>query len=135
MNDPASSRRPAIALMREAISMLDEAGDSIAAVHLQMAIDVAERGTATGEGDELPDDDADTPGLRADPALVRAIGGALAVMATLLARQGGPPLDEVANLLGIYATVTKETSAEEALLIACWGAMLRDAAEAQRERP
>lgn len=137
MNGPASLRRP-IALMREAISMLDQAGEDRAAVHLQMAIDVAERVPPMKRGDELPEDEIDTspPQFRADPALVRAVGGALAVLATLMGRQGGASIGEVADLLGIYAAVTDETSPKEGLLIAYWAGMLRDAAaEPQREKP
>ncbi|NBB42305.1 hypothetical protein [Sphingobium yanoikuyae] len=136
MKDLAPLRRRAIALMREAIVMLDEAREHRAANHLQAAIDAAERVSPMKPGDTLPDDSIDTPEstpqLAADPALVRAIGGALAVFATLMARQGGAPVDEVARLLGIYAAVTKERSDDEGLLVACWGAILRDFAEAQR---
>lgn len=136
MKDSASLRRRAVALMREAIAMLDEAREQVAAVHLQMAIDVVERIPPMKPGDELPDErfgpSTSAPQLAADPALVRAIGGALAVFATLLARRGGSSVDEVADLLGIYALATQETSADEGLIIACWGAILRDVAEAQR---
>ncbi len=54
------------------------------------------------------------------------------MFATLMARQGGAPVDEVARLLGIYAAATNERSDDEGLLIACWSAILRDVAEAQR---
>ena len=122
--------------MREAIALLDAAKEDVAAVHLQMAIDLAERMAPMKPGDALPDDGANTPPFppqpAADPALVRAIGGALAIFATLIARQGGPSVDETARLLGIYALATKETSADDGMIIACWGAMLRDIADAQR---
>lgn len=137
MNDTAVLRRHAVALMREAIAMLDEAGEGIAAAHLQMAIDVTERIPPMKPGDEMPDESVDTtspvPPLAAEPTLVRAIGGALAIFATLLARQGGTSVDEISHLLGIYALATQETSADEGLIIASWGAILRDVAEGQRQ--
>lgn len=137
MNDPASLRRRAIVLMREAIMMLDEAGEDRAASHLQGAIDAAERVSSMKPGDTLPDDSIDTadpsPQLAADPRLIRAIGGALSVFATLIARQCGTSVDEIARLLGLFAVVTSETADEEGLIIACWGAILRDAAKAQNK--
>jgi hypothetical protein len=134
MRDLASLRRRAIVLMREAIVLLDEAREGVAAAHLQAALDAAERVSPMTSGDELDDttDLSDRAPPAADPALVRAIGGALAVIATLIARRGDTSLEEIANLLGIYAVVTDETSAEEGQFIGCWGAMLRDFAEAQR---
>lgn len=74
--------------------------------------------------------DTEQPDGIADPALVRAMGGALAVFATLMARKGIAPLDEIANLIGIYAVVTGETAPDEGLILGCWGGMLRDAAQA-----
>tara|TARA_R110000782_G_scaffold270455_1_gene371328 strand:+ start:33346 stop:33534 length:189 start_codon:yes stop_codon:yes gene_type:complete len=41
MRDTASMREHAIALMREALLLLDEAGEDIAASHLQFAMDMA----------------------------------------------------------------------------------------------
>src|SRR3546814_7858422 len=67
--------------------------------------------------------------ITADPALVRAIGGALTVFATLMARKGIESLEETANLLGIYAVLTDEIAPDEALILGCWAGMLRDAAE------
>lgn len=58
------------------------------------------------------------------------MGGALTVFATLMARQGIVPLEETANILGIYAVVTAETEPDEGLILGCWAGMLRDAAQA-----
>lgn len=135
MKDLASMRQRAIALMREAIALLDEAGEAHAAVHLQAAIDAAEPKAPLKPGEELPDENlavSAPASFRSDPALVRAMGGALALIATVMTRQGGVSLDEVADLLGMYAGVTNETSADEGLILACWVAMLRDVAAAQR---
>lgn len=80
-------------------------------------------------------DDADSRPIAADPALVRAIGGALALFATLLARTGVAPVEEIANLLGIYAVVTGETERDEGLILGCWAGMLRDVAQDQNGEP
>ena len=50
--------------------------------------------------------------LLQDAPLVRAMGGALSMFATLLARQGIVEASEVANLLGIYAVATSEVDNE-----------------------
>lgn len=133
MRGAASPGQRAIELMREAIILLDKAGEGLSAIHLQAAIDATGRGRSTGsEGETMGANGGAAPieQLEADPALVRAIGGALAVMATIMARQGSATVGEVARLLGIYAVVTKEASPQEGLIIACWSAILGDAAEA-----
>lgn len=125
-------RRRAIVLMRDALTLLDEAGESSAARNLQMALDMAERVPIMKPGDELPEDDPPvSPEMAAEPALVRAIGGALAVIATLMARKDIASVKEVAQLLGIYAVATTETSPDEGTIIACWGAILREVAGVQ----
>jgi len=63
--------------------------------------------------------------------LVRAMGGALSLFATLLSRNGIIETGEVANLLGIFAVATGETDEAEGLILGCWAAMLRDLAEQQ----
>src|SRR3546814_4229856 len=64
--------------------------------------------------------DPDPLRIAADPALGRAIGGALTVFATLMARKGIESLEETANLLGIYAVLTDEIAPDEALILGCW---------------
>ena len=71
--------------------------------------------------------------LPQDAPLVRAMGGALSIFATLLARQGIVEMEEVANLLGIYAVATSEVDNEEGMILGCWAAMIRDVAEQQRK--
>lgn len=137
MRDQASLRRRAVALMREAIALLDEAHDDKSAVHLHAAIDMAEQRHPLQPGDELPDENFDPASSippPADSALVRAMGGALAMFATLLARSGIIEIGEVANLLGIYAVATSEEDAAEGLILGCWAAMLRDLAEQQNDK-
>ncbi|WP_234831467.1 hypothetical protein V3I01_18705 (plasmid) [Sphingomonas sp. gentR] len=70
--------------------------------------------------------------LPQDAPLVRAMGGALSIFATLLSRQGIVEASEVANLLGIYAVATSEVDNEEGMILGCWAAMIRDVAEQQR---
>lgn len=60
--------------------------------------------------------------LLQDAPLVRAMGGALSMFATLLARQGIVEASEVANLLGIYAVATSEVDNEEGMILGCWAA-------------
>ncbi|TAJ74161.1 MAG: hypothetical protein EPO45_17335 [Sphingobium sp.] len=137
MKDLASLRRRALLLMREAMTLLDQAGEDLAMARLQAVLDTVERiSPMRPPGEELPGDmaagwpDCDRP---VDPVLVRAIGGALSVIATVMARQGGTSLEEIARLLGIYAVVNHETATEEGMVIGCWGAMLLDVVEAHRE--
>lgn len=76
--------------------------------------------------DEIPQLD-----FERDGPIVRAMGGALSIFATLLSRQGIVETGEVANLLGIYAVATSETDQAEGLILGCWAAMIRDVAEQQ----
>lgn len=43
MPDPSQIRKHAIVLMRESLLLLDEAGEKVAAAHLQFAIDIADK--------------------------------------------------------------------------------------------
>ncbi|WP_454887830.1 hypothetical protein [Sphingomonas oryzagri] len=67
--------------------------------------------------------------LKADSPLVRALGGALTLFATILARKERVPLTEVADHLAIYAVVTGEAATDEGMILGCWAGMMRDAAE------
>src|SRR3546814_18032172 len=67
--------------------------------------------------------------LLQDAPLVRAMGGALSMFATLLARQGIVEAREVANLMGIYAVAKSEYDNEEGQILECWAAMIIDGAE------
>lgn len=53
MMDLAPARERAIRLMREALELLDEAGEDAAAVHLQWAHDIAARVPPMKPGDEI----------------------------------------------------------------------------------
>src|SRR3546814_11187410 len=70
--------------------------------------------------------------LLQDAPLVRAMGGALSMFATLLARQGIVEASEVANLLGIFAVAQSEVDNEEGMILGCCAAMISDVAEHER---
>jgi hypothetical protein len=61
-------------------------------------------------------------------ALVRATGGALLMIATLLQRDGLLSVEELAGQLGIYGVISGESSREEGLILAAWSGMLSDMA-------
>lgn len=63
-----------------------------------------------------------------EQALVRATGGAILVIATLLQREGLLSVEELAGKLGIYGAISAETNKEEGLMIACWAGMLSEIA-------
>lgn len=63
-----------------------------------------------------------------DPVMVRAMGGALSIIGTVLARKDVVPLDELGQLLGIFATVSAEDDPACGTIIAAWGGMMIDAA-------
>lgn len=69
-----------------------------------------------------------------DAALVRAMGGALSIFATLLSRGGIADMSEIANLLGLYAVATSQTDEAEGWVLGCWAGMLKDVAEHQNEK-
>jgi hypothetical protein len=63
-----------------------------------------------------------------EQALVRATGGAILVIATMLQREGLLSVQELAGKLGIYGAISAETSREEGLMLSCWAGMLSDIA-------
>jgi hypothetical protein len=73
--------------------------------------------------------EADLARIAKPTPLVRAMGGALTVLATLMARAGIAPLEETADLFGIYAVLTDEIDPDEGLILGFWASMLRDAAD------
>ncbi len=81
-----------------------------------------------------PDEDVFPGAKLSDPAMVRAMGGALAVLAGLLEGKGVSTVEKTSNVLGIYAVITGETAPDEGLILACWAGMLRDAAQEKAER-
>ncbi|UZW58070.1 hypothetical protein NUH86_22640 (plasmid) [Sphingobium sp. JS3065] len=68
-----------------------------------------------------------------DAALVRAMGGALSIFATLLTRRGIADMSELADLLGLYAVATSQADEAEGMILGCWAGMLKDVAEHQDE--
>lgn len=129
MTGSPSPQQRAAGLMRVARSILDEGGEAVSAAHLQTALD-ALAGVEPVEPDERLLRQA---AVAADPAIVRAIGGALAVISAVIERHGETSMEEVANILGIYAAVTGETASDEGLILAYWAATLRDAVQSRRD--
>ena len=118
----------AVALMAEALELLGSVSEhDTATAHLQLAHDLV-KGVKPG----LIDDalaDAGPDELRMDPAAVRALGGTLTVLASVLGRAGVIPMRELADILAIYATITSESDRPQGLLIGCWASILREAAD------
>ena len=133
MTDKTALRGRAVALMAEALDLLDRAGEDAAAIYLQQAHDIAARLTALRADDAAdPDRRAQERATSLDPALVKAIGGALAVVSALLEKSGVATTDDFAQALGIYATVSRGENEDEGLALAYWAATLRDVAEFNR---
>lgn len=131
--NPPGAIHEAVTLMRAALRSLDAARIDLngADAHLQMAIDKASGITPLGKGTSIEDEAASLDLLKVDKTLVRAMGGALSLFATLLSRQGVVSSGEVGELLGIYAVVTSEEDKAEGMILGCWAAMLRDLAARQ----
>lgn len=125
MTGPASKRDRADKLMRDALTLLDDAGEFVAAAHLEQAIASLDDPAPAGRGERA------MPELIApkDPTMARALGGALAVIGTVLHRSGVVEIDELARLLGIFATVTGERDPASGTLIAGWGGMMLELSE------
>ena len=131
--NPPDAILEAVALMRAAMRLLDSARTNLngADAHLQMAIDAVCGVAPLDEGASIEDEPASLDLLTVDKTLVRAMGGALALFATLLSRQGVVTAAEVGELLGIFAVVTGEEDRTEGLILGCWAAMIRDLAARQ----
>jgi hypothetical protein len=123
--EPTSHSRAA-SLIRQALAILDESGESTAAAYLQHALDILPEG---------PMDDGGESRLRSHIPVIRAMGGALALVATMIGRGGDVSLDEFSRLLGIYAVATSESANDEGMVLAYWASMVRDVAEAQPGSP
>jgi len=130
MTGGPSPQQRAAGLIRVARSILDEAGETVSAAHLQAGLD-ALAGVEPAEPDEATLRQA---AVAADPSIVRAMGGALTVIATLMERQGDTTVKEIGEILGLYANITDETASDEGLILAYWAGTLRDAAEGRRAK-
>jgi hypothetical protein len=128
MSERSDGAKRALALMAEALRLLDaDGGHATAASHLQLAHDLIKGGATrepdTGSATACEDE------LAMDRTAVRALGGTLSVLASVLGRAGVIPMRELGDILAIYATITSESDRPQGLLIACWASMLRDAAD------
>ena len=124
--EAAVKRDNARVLMLQAQGELAEAGAIPAATYLEYAIACLDLAGAT----QTLDDGEPIPKLVAprDPVLSRAMGGALAIIGTALARSNIVDLRELAHLFGIYATVSADDDPACGTIIAGWGGMMLDAA-------
>lgn len=114
--------------IRKANAMLKQTGERPTSNHFQAANDSGERVSPTKPSDDLPYERASLcPGAQpaAEAELVRAIGGALALVASMTVRQGEVSVQQVEYLLKV---ATKESSVHEGLIIAFTCALLHEIA-------
>lgn len=130
MTDAPSPLARAAGLMRVALSILDEAGEASPAAYLQQALDALGGVEPAAPDSELLRQAA----VAADPTMVRAIGGMLAVLCTVLGREKIASVEEISGILGVYAATTAESSGAEGLILGYWAAMLRDVGQALGDR-
>lgn len=130
MTEPTSPQERAIILMRAAMVMLEQADHAQAMLHLHSAIDAAKRPPFISTDGDEPDDlwPMDRP-------LTRAIGGALAIVGTLLQRQEICTVQELADVFKFYAVVSGERDDREGLYLACWANVLIEVANARLDEP
>lgn len=121
-SNPAARLGLAVELLEEALRLLD-AAETVAAP-LRESIDKAHGLLKSSPGHFENEDDAWSPPPPFDAALVRAMGGALGILATLLQRGGLTTVEDFGNMLGIYALVSGENSADEANILGCWAGIV-----------
>jgi hypothetical protein len=69
-----------------------------------------------------------------DLTLMRAQGKVVALIAAMLQGAGIQPMDEFANLLGLFAATVAEDDEDEGHILAYWAALVRDGVPAGSER-
>lgn len=104
--------------------MLIGEGIEPAAAHLDHALASLDGAVAVG----CNNDSNPTATTLTDPVLVRAIGGALAIIGTILARSDLLPLDELARLFDLYATVSARDDPVAGSVVERWSGMIADVA-------
>ena len=129
-DDTALRRARVQHLLQEAQSLLLEAGARSASVYLEramacIAVDVADDPTQIAVAAAI------MPG---ESALRRAMGGALTIVGTLLARNDIVALDEFGRLLALFADVSAVEDPAMGSIIDGWSATIRHAA-GEVERP
>jgi len=82
--------------------------------------------------DPLFDSAGPTP-MILDTAVVRAMGGVLGLLATLLQRGGLTTVEEFGKMLDIYAVVTAENYVDEGLIVGCWGGIVGQISQQRHE--
>lgn len=124
-----SKRADARRYMDEARALLTDLGLVPAATYLDYAIASIDR---ADEMDRSDDDPVMIPPH--DPVLVRAMGGAMTILGTVLARSDLVELDELGRLFGLFATVSARHDPAMGTIVAGWGGMILSAAQ-ELDRP
>lgn len=104
--------------------MLTDAGVATVTTQLDHALAALEKALAIDRSDrKSPSAAAST-----DPALVRAIGGVLAIIGTVLARSDVVPLGELARLFELYAAISTDDDPDVGAIVVAWSGMIANAA-------
>lgn len=104
--------------------MLTDAGLAAVNTHLDHALAALEEALESDRSDrESPSAAAST-----DPALVRAVGGVLAIIGTVLARSDVVPLGELARLFELYAAISTDDDPDVGTIVEAWSSMIANAA-------
>lgn len=122
-------RASARGFMQEAKTLLADAGAASANMYLNCAIACIDLTQEVGF-----DNDAALPIATSDLALVRATGGALAILGTILARNSLVSLDEFGQFFEGFANASANGDPAMGRIIAEWGGAIFQAAHAV-ERP
>lgn len=125
-----SRRADARRYMDDARALLTDLGLVPAATYLDYAIASIDHASEVDRGD-----DDDPVMIRPhDPVLVRAMGGAMTILGTVLARSDLVELDELGRLFGLFATVSARDDPAMGTIVAGWGGMILGAAQ-ELDRP
>ena len=121
----ADHQKHAIFLMRQALAIVKSAGQAESLFRLSRAIELTERGFPQA----VPHARATDPETASiDRTILRAMGGAIAVIGTLLDRAGAVRISELAEAMGLFAVVTAERDEREGLYLGGWAAILDELA-------
>lgn len=124
----ADHQKDALFLMRQALTSLRAAGQTASLLHLGKAIEAAEKPASQADSDAIADPDI----ASIDQTILRAVGGAIAVIGTLLDRAGAVRISELAEAMSIFAVVTAERDEREGLYLGGWAALLDELAGSAR---
>ena len=121
----ADHQKHALFLMRQALALVKSAGQLESLFHLSRAIELTERSCPQPATDAAA---TDSEIAAIDQTMLRAVGGAIAVIGTLLDRAGAVRISELAEAMSVFAVVTAERDEREGLYIGGWAALLDELA-------